>query len=306
MYKSPNVWNHLHVVGKCTPKVSEMTAKLRQLFVDEILGDHRTMYEHFVQPIDDYTTESKKFLQDGFYNSSVGDLMPVAMATALLTNIVIFNASQDSHPIYVVPVVGFPSGIIFLVYHPAGTGHYDAAIPCSYASTKFTLTNANSHVKTSCSCGINTTKSKTSCAPNPTYSTRCKCYHKGFACSALCKCKECANPHGLKPPKPFTQKRSRNHYYMHVDIPPSKKFAVDRGEVISEAIWSTFESIVLNELCKSPEVEGSWIPKSYNNIVSYSKCTFCTIPLEDDVLFRNKTTQQIQSKIRYNDEHAKI
>ena len=93
---------------------------------------------------------------------------------------------------------------------------------------------------------------------------------------------------------------------MQVNIPPSKMFVVDRGEAFSEAIWSTFESIVLNELCKSPEVEGSWIPKLYNDIVSYSKCNFCTIPLEDDVLFRNKTTQQIQSKIRYNAEHAKI
>ena len=106
---NPSAWSHLHVVGKCTPKITDMTAKLRQLFVDEILGDHRTMYEHFVQPIDDYTTESKKFLQDGFYNSSVGDLMPVAMATALLTNIVIFSASQDSHPMYVVPMVGSPN-----------------------------------------------------------------------------------------------------------------------------------------------------------------------------------------------------
>ena len=110
---NPSAWSHLHVVGKCTPKITDMTAKLRQLFVDEILGDHRTMYEHFVQPIDDYTTESKKFSQDGFYNSSVGDLMPVAMATALLTNIVIFSASQDSHPMYVVPMVGSPNGIIF-------------------------------------------------------------------------------------------------------------------------------------------------------------------------------------------------
>lgn len=133
---NPSAWSHLHVVGKCTPEIPDMTAKLHQIFVDEILGDHRAMYKHFVQPIDDYATESKKFLQDRFYNSSVGDLMPVAMATALLTNIVIFSTNQDSHPMYVAPMVGCPNGIIFLVYHPAGTGHYDAAIPCSHTVTK--------------------------------------------------------------------------------------------------------------------------------------------------------------------------
>lgn len=171
---NPSAWSHLHVVGKCTPEISDMTAKLRQIFVDEILGNHRSMYEHFVQPIEDFTAESKRFLQDGFYNNSVGDLMPVAMATALLTNIVIFSTNQDSHPMYVVPMAGSPNGIIFLVYHPAGTGHYDAAIPCSYAATKPRSTSTDSetlHVKTSCSCGVNTTKSNTSCAPNPTYAT---------------------------------------------------------------------------------------------------------------------------------------
>ena len=30
------------------------------------------------------------------------------------------------------------------------------------------------------------------------------------------------------------------------------------------------------------------------------------MPLQDDVLFWNKTTQQIQSKIKYNTEHVKI
>ena len=34
--------------------------------------------------------------------------------------------------------------------------------------------------------------------------------------------------------KPPTQKRSRNHHCMQVDIPPSKKTAVDKGEVISD------------------------------------------------------------------------
>ena len=117
------------MLGNCTPEIPDMTAELRKIFVDKILGDRCTMYEHFVQPIDEYVTQSKKFLQDGFYNRAVGDLMPVAVATALLANIVIFSTHQDSHPMYVVPMADCPNGIIFLVYNPAGTGHYDAAVP---------------------------------------------------------------------------------------------------------------------------------------------------------------------------------
>ena len=60
---------------------------------------------------------------------------------------------------------------------------------------------------------------------------------------------------------------------------------IDRGEVVSEAVWSSFESIVLDELCKTPDVESAVISKLHNDIVCYSTCNFCTMPLQDDVLF---------------------
>ena len=64
---------------------------------------------------------------------------------------------------YVIPMVGVPNGIIYLVYLPAGTGHYDADIPCSYTVTKPKFTNTDFkplHLKTRCSCRVNTTKLK--------------------------------------------------------------------------------------------------------------------------------------------------
>jgi len=48
------------------------------------------------------------------------------------------------------------------------------------------------------------------------------------------------------------------------------------------------------------------IHKVYNDVVYYSKCDFCTMPLQDDNLLRSKTAQQIDCKIKYNAEHAKI
>ena len=91
----------------------------------------------------------------------------------------------------------------------------------------------------------------------------------------VCKCKECSNPYGAKSPKltTYTMNRNQHHCCMQVEIPPSKRFAVDRGdhEAVSEAVWFSFESIVLDELCKSPDVESIDITKLYNDILYYSK-----------------------------------
>ena len=83
-----------------------------------------------MESVSNYVSEAEKFLLDEYYNISLGDLMPVAMATAIPTMIVIFTTNQDSDPLHVVPMVGTPNRIIFLLYNPLGTGYYDAAIPC--------------------------------------------------------------------------------------------------------------------------------------------------------------------------------
>jgi len=79
----------------------------------------------------------------------------------------------------------------------------------------------------------------------------------------------------------------------------SKKIAIDRGEQISEAVWSSFETIVLGEICKYYEAEEvSGIHELCNDIVYYLTCEFCTQPLQDKMVFRHKTDAQISSKIK--------
>ena len=95
-----------------------LSMKLRQAFVQEILGE-RESYESFLIRELDYSTEANKFLQDGFYVSSIGDLMPLAMATVLQASVVI-TTSSTSHPIYVTPLVGSIEGTVILVYNPNG------------------------------------------------------------------------------------------------------------------------------------------------------------------------------------------
>lgn len=84
-------------------------------------------------------------------------------------------------------------------------------------------------------------------------------------------------------------------------IPGGKTFALDRGESLSTAIWSDYEShCLIVEFCKLAEQEDMDITEVYNDIVRYSKSTVCTLPLKEDTVFREKTNNQITSKIAFN------
>ena len=58
------------------------------------------MYENFIVQDEsyDYLAEAKKFLQDGFYANSHGDLMPLAMATLLQASLIIITTHASSNP----------------------------------------------------------------------------------------------------------------------------------------------------------------------------------------------------------------
>lgn len=283
--------------------IGSLSIKLRQAFVQEILGERRESYESFLTNDSDYSTEANKFLQDGFYASSIGDLMPLAIATVLQASIVIIITSPNSHPIYVTPQVGSIEGTLILVYDPSGSGHYDAAVPYSNtvgqeATEQATVTNKST--STSCRCGVNK-KIGNVCAPNAVYASRCKCYLQSQPCTTLCCCKGCKNPYGVRVPKPKGVKRNRRPHSLQIALPTSKRFAVDRGESLSTSIWSDFESIILDEILSNHQdaLSTTDITNTYNSIVYYSKSTFCSIPLEAGIIFREKTNNQISSRIEF-------
>ena len=137
-----------------------------------------------------------------------------------------------------------------------------------------------------------------SCAPSALYTTRCKCYLSSWACGSLCSCKGCSNPCGVRQCNPQVIKRHRRSHSLQKEIPSSKNFVLDRGESLSTAIWSDFESIVLEEISASEQQDEN-MTKLFNDIVYYSKSSFCTIPLTEDIVFREKTSSQISAKIEH-------
>lgn len=268
-----------------TIDLETLSLKLRHIFVQEVTGENQPLYEEFIPSINDYTTEVHKFLENGFYDNVFGDLMPLAIATALKVSIVIIISICKHHPTYVTPLVGQPTEVIFLLYNPTGPGHYDAVIPYVYTVNASTKPSKKS---TTCSCGVNKNTLGKARALNLTYASRCKCYLNSNPCNSNCRCKNCNNPHGQKPFTPPDCKRKRHSHSLQLEIPSSKKFAVERGEDLPVKIWSTFETIVLSELENIEDVESLDIFQLYNDIVDYSKSNFCTMLLQDEVVFRHK------------------
>lgn len=252
----------------------------------------------------DYTVEANKFHDKGYFDSELGNTMPLALSTALQLSLVIFSNDIHTPTMCVTPEVVTTEAVMFLVYDSTGKGHYDAAIP-AFKHPKVDRTNAI--VSKSCRCGVNKKSATTkSCKPCPIYTTRCKCYKESRPCNALCQCVSCANPHGQRLQHSKEDERVRRKHPLQVEIPKSKRFAEERGEIMSAAIWSHFETILLNELCTTllDQPTNEVITQVYNDIVDYSTSSFCLAVLPDDIVLRKKTLNEITSKINYTAHHT--
>lgn len=193
-----------------------LSMELRRLFVQEIVGERREMYESYTIPENqvDYPSEANKF---GFYASYLGDTMPSALATVLQSPIIVITANTDNTVMYITPEVVTTEYSLFLIYNPTGPGHYDAALPYREpaAPRTQTLPTVKPANPVSCSCGINSSDpGRKSCIPLEHYSTRCRCYKASQSCTSHCRCKDCANPHGTK-----GGKRQRRAHSLQVEIP---------------------------------------------------------------------------------------
>ena len=304
---SPSTWIPILTNnGLSNESMSTLPHKLRILFVHEVSGEKHERYRSFTTLLEsEYRTETSKFLSDGYYDSCVGNLMPLSMANILHASFVIIRPYDK--PLYVTPEDSICHGTIFLVYQGNAQGHYDAALSSRQEDFNTTLIDSVAMEVTDikCSCGKNSKEEVLSCVHRPLYASRCKCYKNGTLCSIMCKCKNCKNPHGQRLKVSETSTRKKRHRHMlQVDIPCSKKFASDSGEDISHGVWWNFETLVVNEivatLCYSKSMyDASTVTSVYNNVHYYSTASFCMLSLPDNVVFRSKSARQIDAKLKY-------
>ena len=147
---------------------------LRRRFVEELLSDRRQEYTAFLvyEQLADWEQEVRKFIQDGFFNSAIGDLLPTVISNVLHLNIIIFQKLISPPIMYVSPVqVDRSIGTIFLIYNPLHQGHYDAALKCVHEEKS---NESGKSTKKACSCGVNSSvEGKKSCKSQPLYASRC-------------------------------------------------------------------------------------------------------------------------------------
>ena len=79
----------------------DLQTRLREHFVAEIMGEWKYEYKQFIT-MDGYDAEAQIFSVDGYYNSEMGDLMPLAMANLLQSHIIIFTVNAQK-PFYASP-----------------------------------------------------------------------------------------------------------------------------------------------------------------------------------------------------------
>ena len=157
-----------------------LSATLRQVHVKELLGEHRVNYSPYIQHTDlNYDKEANRFANNHYFDSELGNTMPLALATALQISIVIFHKDPNTPIMYVTPEIVTTEASAFLVYTRSEVGHYDAAVPCHKMGAPTSNSKSNS-----CRCGANKTNaSAKSCMPSAIYTTRCKCFKASQPCT---------------------------------------------------------------------------------------------------------------------------
>lgn len=272
--------------------MSTLAIQLRKVTVREWI-ENSSYYDGFL--IDTcIEQEASKFLDPGYFYGDLADMMIPALSNALQTPIVVFS-SIECHPfLCVTPETQKISVPLMVAFTQFGPGHYDGVIPKDRISE---------HAKsTKCSCGKNDRNGGTHCnAVKYKYTTicRCPCLKNNTACTELCKCKNCCNPHGRQESTGDTHKRKRSKHawqkYKHMS---SIEFAHSKLERVSTGPLTKVEFFLLENIlsyCNSEEdteTTPESIHKIYETIVSSASQTdLGNIPLS------HKTIQEIANFI---------
>lgn len=108
--------------------VSVQSSKLREVIVQEWLGPNRCEYVCFLTNEDIYEHNALLVLQDGDYDSELGNTMPIVTANALGVSLVILTSIPSSPVFYISPRSPTTDVVLYLAYTSLGSGHYDVLL----------------------------------------------------------------------------------------------------------------------------------------------------------------------------------
>ena len=274
--------------------LEEISLRLRELTIEEWLGENRPYYENFLTTEVNIDDAAKRFSDPKYFQNDLGDTMILAMSNVLGLPIIVFSTIPEQPLIPVLPKKAkFDSLLLFVAYHHLGPGHYDGVIMDSQMKL-------NMKTDISCRCGVNGTKP--SCCDNDDYKTRCKCYNRNKGCSKHCKCKNCDNPFGKRS---ILGKRVRIIHDQQYSLPNSKEFAISREEKLKQGPWTVLENAlfihIMDHLCKMSEnMTTKNVLQAYNEVIFLIKSSFNCIQIPANIMTPNyKTSTQMQGKLQH-------
>lgn len=230
----------------------DVIAALRQLVVDEWLGEFSEEYQSFFTS-GQLKDQAKAFLCSGEFASDIGDLVITALSNIFRIPIIVLTSVQNmpiviQHPTHSSVLNMDP---IFLAYNQYGSGHYYAVVPSTQNDQAVQdQLSCPTQENRSCSCGRKSTKGMPCSFALDQYTCRCPCYNQKQACNKKCKCKNCANPFGCKPEgekKIVGQKRKREAHEAQSSPLKGKRattFMRDVGEPVTIGGFSDMEFLV--------------------------------------------------------------
>ena len=290
-YKS-SLLEHVNSIGLRISDLQHTSLQLRKLTIEEWTGSNKSFYEKFLVSHQNIDDAAEKFSEPGYFQNDLGDLMILALCNVLHLPIIIFSNIPDQPVIPVLPRETRFNFLLFVAYNHIGAGHYDAAV-----MKKRMLSQPTND--SSCRCGVN--GDKLSCCDTERYHTRCKCFKRGVGCSEFYKCKNCSNTFGRRS---ILGKRNRAMHTQQYTLPSSKTFAEDRSEKIKYGPWTLLENVILAHVLENfsknlEDMTTEHILQGFNEIVTLSKMSHCTIQIPEYIMSASHKTQlQMNGKLQ--------
>ena len=227
--------------------VNRIVELLRICMVKEWI-DNTDYYQGFVTA--DITAVAHQYLASGQFTGDMGDLMVLTLSNVLQTPITIFTSITNMPVICITPTmqVAGTAQPLFLTFIHSGPGHYDYAIniPTEQSSSE---SSAESLVRlkpkiTKCTCGRKVGFTAKACSTE-----RCPCVRTKKYCTSLCRCKDCTNQYGTRPPPSTTRKRaSYDTQRQPLCGVPADTFMKKVGETSRQGHLTLLEVMVLKAL----------------------------------------------------------
>ena len=275
----------VNIVGNKNLNLTEISAddfvvKLREIMVEEWLTYMEQYIGQTTYEYDDYVFEANQFLQDGHFQSELGDTMVNCLSNSLGVSVILF--SDNGTPVQAIrPTrenkIDKP---ICLVHSSEGAGHYDSAVFLR-SQSRFKEETDNFE-KTSkkwvkgCSCGKNGRHATLRCTKNEKYKTRCPCFFNKKECTSLCRCRNCQNGGNREPLAKSGDQTGQKTYETSMD------FAAKKGEDIESSLGLYFvECFLLHEVRQTySEASTGAVENAYNDICHLANMLFVDIPLQ--------------------------